>query len=131
MQEDYLLKQLKDVSKVLAALLGLAKKGDVKEALELSVQTLKVQFNLLENFSENDIVELLENKKLSVEDLKQLLDLMVERGNLLASKSTEVAAQEYHKCLIIIGLIEHNATTYDLNLIRKKKELEVKYSNII
>jgi aryl-alcohol dehydrogenase-like predicted oxidoreductase len=128
MQEDYLLKQLKDVSKVLAVMLGLAKKGDVKEALELSVQTLKVQFNLLENFSENDIIELLENKKLSVDDLKQLLSLMLERGNLLASESPEAAASEYHKCLIIIELIEKYATIYDLNLVQIKRGIEAKIS---
>jgi hypothetical protein len=128
MQEDHLIKQLKDVSKVLAVMLGLAKKGDVKEALELSVQTLKVQFNLLENFSENDIIELLENKKLSVDDLKQLLDLMLERGNLLASESPEAAASEYHKCLIIIELIEKYATIYDLNLVQIKRGIEAKIS---
>jgi hypothetical protein len=126
MQEDYLLKQLKDVSKVLVVMLGLAKKGDVKEALELSVQTLKVQFNLLENFSIDELNELLENKKLSVDDLKQLLSLMMERGNLLTLKSPEAAALEYHKCLIIIELIEKHATTYDLNLGYKKRELETK-----
>jgi hypothetical protein len=128
MQEDHLIKQLKDVSKVLAVMLGLAKKGDVKEALELSVQTLKVQFNLLENFSENDIIELLENKKLSVDDLKQLLSLMLERGNLLASESPEAAASEYHKCLIIIELIEKYATIYDLNLVQIKRGIEAKIS---
>ena len=131
MQEDYLIKQLKDVSKVLAVMLGLAKKGDVKEALELSVQTLKVQFNLLENFSENDIAELLENKKLSVEDLKQLLDLMMERANLLATNSPEAAASEYHKCLIVMGLIEKNATTYDLNLVYKKREIKTNIASSI
>jgi hypothetical protein len=126
MQEDYLLKQLKDVSKVLAVMLGLAKKGDVKEALELSVQTLKVQFNLLENFSLEELNQLFLDKKLSVEDLKQLLYLMLERGNLLTSKSPEAAASEYHKCLIIIELIEKYATTYDLNLVQIKRELEAK-----
>ena len=126
MQEDYLIKQLKDISKVLAVMLGLAKKGDVKEALELSVQTLKVPFNLLENFSENDIIELLENKKLSVDDLNPLLDLMMERGNLLTSNSPDAAKVEYHKCLIIIGLIEKNATNYELNLVYKKREIEAK-----
>ena len=131
MQEDYLIKQLKDVSKVLAVMLGLAKKGDVKEALELSVQTLKVQFDLLENFSENDIAELLENKKLSVEDLKQLLDLMMERANLLATNSPEAAASEYHKCLIVMGLIEKNATTYDLNLVYKKREIKTNIASSI
>lgn len=127
MQQDYLIKQLKDVAKVLAVMLGLAKKGDVKEAIELSVQTLKVQFNLLENFSENDIIELLENKKLSVDDLKPLLNLIKERGNLLAINSPEAAATEYHKCLIIIELIEKNATAYDLNLVYKKREIEAKF----
>jgi hypothetical protein len=126
MQEDYLLKQLKDVSKVLAVMLGLAKKGDVREALELSVQTLKVQFNLLENFSFEDLNQLFLDKKLSVEDLKQLLSLMLERGNLLTSKSPEAAASEYHKCLIIIKLIEKHATTYDLSLVQKKREIEAK-----
>jgi hypothetical protein len=126
MQEDYLLKQLKDVSKVLAVMLGLAKKGDVKEALELSVQTLKVQFNLLENFSFEDLNKLFLDKKLSVEDLKQLLSLMLERGNLLTAKSPEAAATEYHKCLIIIELIEKNDTTYDLNLVQIKRGIEAK-----
>lgn len=126
MQQDYLLKQLKDVSKVLAVMLGLAKKGCVREALELSVQTLKVQFNLLENFSIEELNTLLEYKKLSVDDLKPLLDLMMERGNLLASKSTEVAESEYYKCLIVMGLIEKYATTYDLNLVYKKREIEAK-----
>jgi hypothetical protein len=124
MQEDYLLKQLKDVSKVLAVMLGLAKKGDVKEAIELSVQTLKVQFNLLENFSFEDLNQLFLDKKLSVEDLRQLLSLMLERGNLLTSKSPEAAVSEFHKCLIIMELIEKNATTYDLNLVQIRREIE-------
>jgi hypothetical protein len=124
MQEDYLLKQLKDVSKVLAVMLGLAKKGDVKEAIELSVQTLKVQFNVSENFSFEDINQLFLDKKLSVEDLKQLLYLMMERGDLLELKSPEAAASEYHKCLIIMELIEKNATTYDLNLVQIRREIE-------
>jgi hypothetical protein len=126
MQEDYILKQIKDVSKVLAVMLGLAKRGDVKEALELSVQTLKVQFNLLENFSFEDLNKSFLDKKLSVEDLKQLLSLMLERSSLLALKSHEAAAAEYHKCLIIMELIEKNATIYDLNLIQIKRGIEVK-----
>jgi hypothetical protein len=126
MQEDYLLKQLKDVSKVLAVMLGLAKKGDVKEALELSVQTLKVQFNASENFSFEDLNQLFLDKKLSVEDLKQLLSLMMERGNLLASESPEAGASEFHKCLIIIELIEKYATTYDFNLVQIKRGIEAK-----
>jgi hypothetical protein len=126
MQEDYLLKQLKDVSKVLAMMWGLAKKGDIKEALELSVQTLKVQFNVLENFSFEELNQLFLDKKVSVEDLKQLLSLMMERGNLLASESPEAAASEYHKCLIIMELIEKYSTTYDLNLVQIKRGIETK-----
>jgi hypothetical protein len=130
MQEDYLLKQLKDVSKVLALMLGLAKKGDVKEAIELSVQTLKVQFNLLDNFSFEELNQLFLDKKLSVEDLKQLLSLMMERGNLFATKSPEAAASEYHKCLIIMELIEKYATTYDLNLVQIKRGIEADIKRI-
>jgi hypothetical protein len=130
MQEDYFIKQLKDVSKVLAVMLGLAKKGDIKEAIELSVQTLKVQFNLLENFSFEELNQLFLDKKLSVEDLRQLLSLMIERGNLLTSKSPEAAASEFHKCLIIMGLIEKYATTYDLNLVQIKREIEAKIQQL-
>lgn len=126
MQQDHLIKQIKDASKVLALILGLAKKGDVKEALELSVHTLKVQFGLFENFTEEELNQLFLDKKLSVEDLKQLLDLMMERGNLLTLKSPDAAASEYHKCLIIIELIEKNATIYDFNLIYKKRRIEDK-----
>ena len=94
--------------------------------INYSTKTGTFNYVFIDMESENDIIELLENKKLSVDDLNPLLDLMMERGNLLTSNSPDAAKVEYHKCLIIIGLIEKNATNYDLNLVYKKREIEAK-----
>jgi hypothetical protein len=60
MERDYILRHAKDVSKTLALLLGLMKKGTFSEAVEMIQQT----FGLKEDFEINDLLEMLAQKQL-------------------------------------------------------------------
>jgi hypothetical protein len=123
MQEDYLIRKLKDASGVLAIMLGLAKKGAFEEAILISQQSLIKDFGLSEDFTIDDIEKLLALNTLNVADLKQLLVLVIERGKLLGNYSQENATNEFHLGLDIIELIQDKTTSFDLSILQSKTEI--------
>ncbi len=111
MQEDYIIRIIKDVAKVLAIALDLFKNDKPDEALALADETLKKMFGLAADFDLAELKQLIAEKQFSVADTKQLLSLMTLRADFLAAKSNIFAKAEYEKCIGIIELIEANSMT--------------------
>jgi hypothetical protein len=123
MQEDYLIRKLKDASRVLAIMLGLAKKGAFEEAILISQQSLITDFGLSEDFTIEDLEKQLALNTINIADLKQLLAIVIERGKLLGNYSQENAIKEFHLGLDIIELIEENTTSFDLSISQDKAKI--------
>lgn len=123
MQEDYFIRQLKDVSKVLAIILGLSDKGKLEEAIEISEQALKSEFGLADDFSVEEIKTQLASKNLYLDDLKQLLAIVMLRANLFTEKNKDLASAEFSKALEIITLFQDKSMTFDFSILQKKAEI--------
>ena len=123
MQEDYFIRQLKNVSKVLAIILGLSDKGKLEEAIEISEQALKSEFGLADDFSVEEIKIQLASDKLYLDDLKQLLAIVMLRANLFTEKNKDLASAEFSKALEIITLFQDKSMTFDFSILQKKAEI--------
>jgi hypothetical protein len=120
MLEDFIIRQTKDIVKVIAFLLGLAQKGEVQAALEISQRTLQTVFGLKDDFLMADIQALFDDKKLSEADLKQLLSLLVVRLELLENEDLAIETQ---KCMDLIDFIQKNGATYDFGINQTKQKV--------
>jgi hypothetical protein len=123
MREDYIIRIIKDVAKVLAAALDLFKKDKPEEALALTDRTLQKMFGLATDFTLLDVEQQITEKRLSIADLKQLLALLTLRADFLAAQSNIFAIAEYEKCIAIIELIEANSSTFDASISRSKSDI--------
>jgi hypothetical protein len=131
MQEDYIIRLIKDVAKVLAIALDLFKNDKPDEALALTDQTLQKIFGLEADFSITVVEQLLAEKQLTIADLKQLLSLITLRADFLAAQSNIFAKAEYEKCIAIIELIENNTTIFDASISRYKSDIYDKIETIL
>ncbi len=123
MQEDYFIRQLKEVSKVLAIILGLSDKGEIEEAIKISEKGLKSEFGFSSDFTFDDLKTQLASGKLQLNDLSQILDLVMVRAKLFTEQSKELAIAEYDKSLQIITFIEDKTSTFDFSILQKKSEI--------
>ena len=130
MQEDYIIRIIKDVAKVLAIALDLFKNGKPDEALALTDETLQKMFDLEADFSVSEVEKLLMEKKFNVADVKQLLSLLTLRADFLAAKSNIFAKAEYEKCLGIIELIEAYSMTFDMAIGCCKSDIYSKINSL-
>jgi hypothetical protein len=130
MQEDYIIRQLKDISKVLAIIIGFYDNGKIEEALKMSEHLLETDFGLSINFTKDEILAKFKLGDLSMNDLKQLLNLIITRSNLLEEQSIAKAIIELDKGLEIIALIQDNSNVFDLNLSQKKVAINAKINQI-
>jgi hypothetical protein len=130
MQEDYILRIIKDVAKVLAIALDLFKNDKPEEALALTDQTLVKMFGLEADFTISEVAQFLVEKRLNTADLKQLLSLLTLRADFLSAQSNIFAKAEYEKCVGIIELIEANSTVFDASISRYKSDIYEKINQI-
>jgi len=127
MQHDYIKRQIKDFTKVLAYLLGLAKKGELAEVVVEIDGILQTELGLQPDFRTVELLELYEAGKLDYEGVKQLAALLRLRAEALRTLAPEQARISAQKALDILQQLEEKSGVFDFELEGWKKELQVKF----
>jgi hypothetical protein len=125
-QEDYLMRQINQFSRVLgmllAGLLGIKNQGEINEAIDASDQVLKKELNL--NFDDlvsipvNSFIRtLLELKKFNTDNLEKLADILTiaaeEQGSGVLDSEKAIKLNE--RALIIYEYVEESGSTYSFD----------------
>jgi hypothetical protein len=125
-QEDYLMRQINQFSRVLgmllAGLLGIKNQGEINEAIDASDQVLKKELNL--NFDDlvsipvNSFIRtLLELKKFNTDNLEKLADILAiaaeEQGSGVMDSEKAIKLNE--RALIIYEYVEESGSTYSFD----------------
>lgn len=125
MERDYILRHAKDMGKILALLLGLAKKEDFATALEVIAQTLEQTFDLKNDFEINDLLEKWARKELAIADFKNIAQLLVEKGRVYEQLGDEAIAKNcYKKAFLILKTYQTETPMYDLAVQRVMQSLK-------
>ena len=120
-RKDYILRMIEEIAKVIAAILGLLKKGDVEQAQKLYAGALNRAFNLDEDrVLDMDVEQLraiFENQfGESYEGLEIIAGLLVKGGDIHLENNDENKAELcYLKSLSLYNLVEMESGTYSLN----------------
>jgi len=80
-KEDYLLKYIEKLSRVIAALLGLKESGKTEEIIRIADETyseaITVSIQEILEMSDSDFMELIEKKTLNISHLEKLCELSI------------------------------------------------------
>ena len=118
---DYLMRQLKELVRVLTIILGLRKKGkfeEVEEVIELSLKNMiDVELSELDQIPSDKLVDYLVHQKLLPnEALKIIAELLFERGDMYYDNEDKDKMQEnFEKSLKIYEYILKHGRTYSLD----------------
>jgi hypothetical protein len=121
--QDYILRQAKDFARVLAYLLGLAKKGELAEAIEFVEQTMEANYGLSENFTKEKLEEAVRNGRVRPEELVFIGDLLHFKADSL-SKLGEDAKAWYAHALLTIELGMELTGTFSFEMQAKIDDLK-------
>ena len=124
MQHDYIKRQIKDFTKVLAYLLGLAQKGELAEVAVEIDGILQTDLGLRPDFRTVELLELYESGKLDFEGVKQLVALLKLRAEALEQEDPEQARLSAEKALAVIQQLEERSGTFDFELDSWRSALE-------
>lgn len=94
--QDYLLRQTRDFARVLAYLLGLAKKDELAEAIEFVENALETNYGLKEDFSKETIEKLISEGRLRPEELTGIGELLHFRADSKAQLGEDANAYYRH-----------------------------------
>lgn len=121
--QDYILRQAKDFARVLAYLLGLAKKGELAEAAEFVNQTLESNYGLTSNFSKEKLEEAIRDGKIRPEELQFIGQLLEFKADALHD-SGEDAELWYRDALMAIELGMEKTGVFSFELHGKVERLK-------
>jgi hypothetical protein len=122
-QRDYIIDLVKEFARFVALLLGLIENKDLAEA-EVQIDAfLTKYFGLNAAFDFEELKDKFANKVLNISELSNVLDVVLMRAKMYKHTQNEQSRADYQKALQIIELIEQRATTYDMTLANKKKEV--------
>ena len=129
-KEDYLLKYLEKLSRVIAAMLGLREKGFPADSIKLAEETYKELLDTdiegLEKMSVTEFSTLLKTTGYSAAYLESLAALTTELAKSIELVENKRAQSFYHKALEIYILLNEKDKTFSFereNTISELKEL--------
>jgi hypothetical protein len=122
-QRDYIIDLVKEFARFVALLLGLIENKDLAQAEAQIDVFLTKYFGLNAAFDFEQLKEKFDNKVLNINELRGILDIVLLRAKMYQLTQSEQSRADYQKALQIIELIEQRATTYDMTLANKKKEV--------
>ena len=127
-KEDYLLKYLEKLSRVIAAMIGLREKGFPDDSIKLAEETFKellnIDINSLEKMSINDFSTLIKSAGYSASYLETLAELTVELANSIFVLDNLKAKCFYTKALEIYFLLNNKDKTFSFDRELKIAELK-------
>ena len=118
---DYLMRQLKELVRVLTIILGLRKKAkyeEVEQIIELSLRNMiGVELSELDRTPTKDLINyLVREKMLPNEALKIIAELLFERGDMYhENEDTEKMQDNFEKSLQIYEYILKHGRNYSLD----------------
>ena len=132
-RRDYLVKQFEEFGKVLGIILGLKREGNLSQLNEMISEAAQkyaaTEIDYVESIPDELLLKtLIEEKKLTDEQLKMLADLLFEKAEYyLNSGLPETQSHNcYKKTFLIYSFLKENATlNYSLDM-HYKLELLVK-----
>ena len=124
LKRDYLIKQFEEFGKVIGVLLGLKREGNLSElndAIKKASQKFtSIEIDYVEGIPDELLLKtLIEEKKLSDDQLKMLADLLFEKAEYYLRNSSPEAQLNncYKKAYLIYLFLKENATlTYSLDM---------------
>ena len=132
LKRDYLIKQFEEFGKVIGVILGLKREGSLSELndaiREASQKFTSTEIDYVEGIPDEILLKtLIEEKKLSDEQLKMLADLLFEKAEFhVRNNSAETQSNNcYKKAFLIYSFLKENATlTYSLDMHYKLEILQ-------
>ena len=120
-RQDYILRMIEEIGKMIAAILGLLKKGEVTQAQRLYSEGIKRAFNMDDDrvleMSVDKLRLIFENQfGESFEGLEIMAGLISKGGDIqLKNNNHEKAEQCYLKALELFNLVEMESQTFSLS----------------
>ncbi len=120
-RKDYILRMIEEIGKMIAIILGLLKKGEIKQAQKLYNDGLQRALNMNEDsmleMDVNQLRAIFEHEfGESYEGLEVIAGLLVQGGHIhLAADDEDRAEACYLKALALYNLVEIESGTYSLN----------------
>ena len=129
-QKDYFLRYIEQLGKVMAVLMGLRDKGEAGKMLEVIneayIDLLKFDSEYLKALSENELLEILIDKKdLVREQLEVAAELLLEEANIHYGKNNiKECKSMYKKSLILFIYIHDMDRTFSFERIDKMERIK-------
>jgi len=130
-KEDYLLKYIEKLSRVIAAMLGFRDKGFPEDGLQLADETYKEMLDIdldeLEVMPVETFIEKVRKENYNPSYLENLAQLTHETANSFTSKGKEKSAKNFYlKCLHLYRLLNEKDKTFSFEREMIITELEQK-----
>jgi hypothetical protein len=125
-REDYYIRQLKELGRVLATLISMNKAKQYEKAILLIDQTMQQLYGLDVGFAIEDITK--QSERFSQDDLRYILQFMMEKTKFYDCLAEELPKKSYfQKALQIFTLYNQKSTTFDLDLSVKFHDFKKQY----
>lgn len=116
-KEDYLLKYLEKLSRVLAAMIGLREKGLPEDAFRLADETYKellvLDLKAISDYSVTDFSEVINKMSFTPAEIEALAKITVETANCYASEGDSLEMRIFsEKALLLYNLLNEKDKTF-------------------
>lgn len=130
-KEDYLLKYLEKLSRVIAAMLGLREKGFPEDALKLAEKTfnelLSIDLDAISNMRDDDFIELIKKESFQSTYIDALAKISYETSKCYVAKGETLKMRLFaEKALLLYLFLNEKDKTFSFereNIISELKEL--------
>ncbi len=133
-QEDYLLKYLEKLSRVIAAMLGFREKGLPEEAIKVADETFKELLDLklieLEKMTSESFIEKIRETRYSASFIGLLAELTYETAENKAIINDISAKSYYQKSLELFNYLNEKDKTYSFDRELKIEEIKSKIEEL-
>jgi hypothetical protein len=115
-KEDYLLKFIEKLNRVIAAMIGFQEKGFPEDALRLAEEAysemLSIDLPKLGSLSEKEFEYLLADKNINVSYLEYLAEILFQTGEIYEKKQDPVSVTFYKKSLQTLEFLTTKDKTF-------------------
>jgi hypothetical protein len=137
-QRDIIQDQIEEMGRVLAKVfsefLDLKIKGNIKEAIKVTNETLQqevdLNINKIETLNKEELIQFIIDKKLNTESIELLVDYLFSIGDQFEKSDAKKSITYFNQSLHLLEFLDQNSTTFYMERNDKKELLKSKIRSI-
>ena len=137
-QRDFLKLQIEQQGRALGQLfarfLGLKSQGNAEEAIEITNESLRTEFNVdidqLLSLSPSDLNDYLTQRKLTGESLMPLADYLMALAEISWPTQQSRAVVMYRRVLLLYAIMDASADSYSLSRFEKEQHINESFGDL-